>query len=280
MKTKRIMASVASAIIVASGGLNAYGSAVLADATSPTLYIDITYETADTIRADIMLSNFPEFANGGFLVNYDDGWEPVINSHTHRPSFTTSNCTGRWANSVYVGNNSDSNLFPVVFASIENQDFNGRFLSVYFTKNSNYSQTNSNINISFENGAEISTYNGLEIVSSDDPDSYIAPEITQVSEYMIGDLDGDNHIDATDASAVLAGLNTAGVHNISPRAIENNYHNFFPDALAPAAPDADKSGLINSADAASILDFYGSVMTNDVYEGQIGSMDIYEYYNN
>ena len=43
---------------------------------------------------------------------------------------------------------------------------------------------------------------------------------------------------------------------------------------------ASVASAINSADAAAILDFYGSVMTNDVYEGQIGSMDIYEYYNN
>ena len=151
---------------------------------------------------------------------------------------------------------------------------------MYFNKTDSYTSTNSNIEVGFENGLAIKSYNGNYIVRSEEPDSYIAPEITQTNEYMIGDLDGDYIVDATDASSLLYGLSIAGVGNLRPKYIENTYHNYFPRALAPAAPDADKNGLINETDATAIMSYYGSVMTSDVYEGQIGSMDIYEYYNN
>lgn len=280
MNVKKIVASIAQSMIAVSAGLNAVGSAVLAEATSPTVYVDITYETSTRIRADIIFENFPDFHHGGFLVRFDDGWEPALNVF-NEPDYTTQNCMTNYSNLLYVTQSSvDPQLCGVAFVQTANYAFNGRFISLYFNKTENYSASNSNIYVAFENGAVITNSNGVNIVSSNDPDSYVAPEITQTSEYMIGDLDGDNHVDATDASAVLYGLSVAGVDNISPRAIENTYHNYFPDALAPAAPDADKSGLINSDDATAIMHYYGSAMTNTDYEGQIGSMDVYEYYNN
>ena len=76
---KKIMSTLFASVMIVIVTFNAFGLATYAEATSPKFYVDITYETEDKIRADIMFENIPEFANGGFLVHYDTGWTPAIN---------------------------------------------------------------------------------------------------------------------------------------------------------------------------------------------------------
>lgn len=99
----------------------------------------------------------------------------------------------------------------------------------------------------------------------------------QANQYIIGDANGDGYVNALDSSAILTA--TKKTPSLNVYSIRKTYKNYFPNAASPSAPDADRSGVINSTDANKILDYYSAIAVGKPYTGSIGKIDVYEIFN-
>lgn len=273
-KFKKVLSTIMAASIV-SGSV----SAINALATSPRIYVDIVYEDANTPRADIYFENMPTLRAGGFHIALGDGWEAVtsiINGEevvefSRENATIPSFCLARWSE--------DYNAVFITFSgNTYNYDVNGKFVSIYIQKTANYTSQNATANLLVLDGDGLWHYpdNGTEVDCLEEF-AESNPIMLRADEYMIGDATGNHVIDARDASEILSGINSTGL--LSVHEIRNSYKNIFVNAESPAAPDADQNGYINSSDANAVLSYYAGSATGGTYEGSIGSISVYETYN-
>ena len=244
-------------------------------AASPKIVCDIVYNSSapanEKYRVDVKFSGMPKLLSGGFHVNIGSGWNIVKNSDGS-PKRTVIDCTTEDISTCRaIIDTRKSNCLFFVFYATERTDFNGRFVSFYITPNSSYSSANSAINISFENS------DNLAIDKNNTLTSVSTPVMLQANQYIIGDANGDGYVNAMDASTILSV--TKNTPSLNVYSIRKTYKNYFPKAASPSAPDADRSGVINSTDADKIIDYYAAVGSGKPYTGSIGKIDVYEIFN-
>lgn len=271
---KKMLSAVMAASIV-TGSV----SAINALAASPRIYVDIVYEDANTPRADIYFENVPRLKDIGIHLSIGDGWDTAkspFGGVKYTKIGTTSNVNGGFycRKADY-----DDNVLFITFAGTDgNYDFNGKFLSIYLEKTDDYTSENSTINV-FSIDGDMLWQNtggntGVNYITSV---METTPIMLRADEYIIGDANGDHFVDARDASEILTGIKNDEI--LSVYEIRNSYKDIFTKAEAPAAPDADQNGYIEKADAIETLRYYADTATGTPYEGRIGSINVYETYN-
>jgi hypothetical protein len=245
--------------------------AMNAFAATPKIYVDIVYENSTTIRADIKFSGMPKLLAGGFHVNFGSGWN-ISKKSNGNANYTTKYGTSSDCELFTVAMSGSDTVF-VTFGGSEALSYNGTFVSFYVTKSSSYSSTNSVINPQYLSGDFLSNASGNSIISTTQN-----PVMVRADEFVIGDANGDRVVNSLDASVILSAINNTGSLTVST--IASNYKTYFPNAAAPAAPDANQSGVINKTDADKIVDYYATVAVGGSYSGNIGKKDIYETFKN
>lgn len=246
-------------------------------AASPKIVCDIVYNSSapanEKYRVDVKFSGMPKLLLGGFHINIGKGWN-LVKTNAATPKFkrdgTTSEDTAGFKSAFYENNNNTS-LF-LTFTDSVKRDYNGTFVSFYVTKNSNNNSSNSAINISIERDDVIAIDEGNSIT-----ENLSTPVMLQANQYIIGDANGDGLVNALDSSTILTV--TKKTPSLNVYSIRKTYKNYFPKAASPSAPDADRSGVINSTDADKILDYYSAIAVGKPYTGSIGKIDVYEIFN-
>lgn len=269
---KKMLSAVMAASIV-TGSV----SAINALAASPRIYVDIVYEDANTPRADIYFENVPEICFAAFHIDIGEGWEIRMSDifpdemmcfvddslKGLLPTFFKQKDTAHYENGLFI-------TFAV--KNSLDLDMNGRVASVYLNKTDDYSPTTAAINVELlEND---------QLTDSEDnnyAETSVNPIMLRADEYIIGDANGDHFVDARDCSEILSGINDNDI--LSVYEIRNSYKDIFTKAESPAAPDADQNGYIEKADAIETLRYYADTATGTPYEGRIGSINVYETYN-
>lgn len=272
---KKMLSAVMAASIVAGSV-----SAINALAVSPRIYVDIVYEDANTPRADIYFENIPDINFVNIHLRIGDGWnyaESRVGGVDYTRVGTTSNISGSFLCRQLVAD--EHEIFISLAATTGyNYDFNGKFFSVYLEKTDQYTPENAVANIYTVDGDML-----WEDTGDRDGINYLGgvmetnPIMLRADEYIIGDANGDHRVDARDCSEILSGIDGDGV--LSVYEIRNSYKDIFTKAESPAAPDADQNGYINKKDSDDVLHYYASHQSGSTYEGSIGSINVYETFN-
>lgn len=190
----------------------------------------------------------------GALFKYDgDNFEPVTYNNTYlydvASPFTYSDAI-------------DTDLEQIsIAASASSGVGNGEFLTVYFKKKTNASPTAHPI--------EYITLDKLNYIiygESVQPITTPMPIGDRCGLYFVGDINGNGIVDSDDAMALLQAM--SGISSIS-ESQWSTYSNRFPNAVCFAQVDANDDGVITSADANAILNYYSQIMIGN-YTGPIG----------
>lgn len=288
MKMKKFLPAFVASVFMTSSVFTTTAFAIIAEASTPRIYVDIVYESDTQIRADVIFENMPETYSGGFHLNVADGWK--INDINDEGYFKIEklNYTGQDLGiGGKISTKGTNNTF-IYYYGEKNVNANGHFCSFYISKTDTYSETNSDISVYFEDNYPVYDYIGSQLPSGEyveyfrpnSNEEIELPKIEKVNEYIIGDANGDVYVNSKDASAILSAISNNGGNSFSVPLIESHFTRFFPYAKAPAAPDANNDGYISREDAELALNYYSSVSTGEDYVGAIGSKAVYEYYSN
>lgn len=276
MKTKKFLAPLVAVALMASAMPVANVSAANND---PRVYVDITYDDNGTARADIMFENMPAVACGGFHLAVGDGWDLKMNDIFNPPEieYETKGCTTEKIHCKPTVIQSGDNEVFVTFSSTNDYDLNGRFFSIYLEKNAKFTPYDAKINVIFkanENAKDsIATKTGKRVIDSVTDNS---PEMIGAYEYKIGDVNNDGYVDAIDSSLILSALEKNNNRSISVENIKHGFKSFFPDAICPESPDANKDKLISVSDSELIMKYYSHMSTNSEDNSRVGKLDFYE----
>lgn len=137
----------------------------------------------------------------------------------------------------------------------------GRFITVYFRKTS--SSATATMPVQYVNVAKL---NADEV-----PVNIPIPLNTNGYFARIGEINGNSVIDSNDAMALMQAL--SGIDSIT-EAQWDTYSNRFPNVTCFAQADANKDGVINTADVNEILSYYSKVLLG-TYTGSVGNYVVY-----
>lgn len=247
-------------------------------AASPKIVCDIVYDSSAAAnrkyRVDVKFSGMPKIYDAAFHVNVGSGWTISTNSNGGVIRQFSDNVND---NAGVTIQSRIGNLLFFTFSGAPNAaDYNGTVVSFYLTKKSGNNSSNSGINVELQEGDHFT--NGFD---NEGKPTYLAsvltPVMLQANQYIIGDANGDGYVNAMDASTILSV--TKKTPSLNVYSIRKTYKNYFPKAASPSAPDADRSGVINSTDAEKIVDYYAAVGSGKPYTGSIGKIDVYEIFN-
>lgn len=270
MKLKKFLAPLMAGVVTAAAVPVANVTAA-----SPRIFVDITYENNERIRADIMFENIDDCCGGNFHVEVGDGWN-LVYDNKDEIEFLKSGCKSE--GDIVVLEPRSTNDFVLAFAAKGDKNFNGHFGSFYLEKNSNFSPTNAKINVVFSNGGRIddfiATQNNRVIIGSD---SFNVPPMLSANEYIIGDANNDGRVNAIDASWILRATDNNKEYNVD--SIKDSYKNIFTEANCAAAPDATLDKVINEADAKAIAQYYADMSTIGYSNTRIGQHEFYEIFD-
>lgn len=96
--------------------------------------------------------------------------------------------------------------------------------------------------------------------------------------YMLGDVNGDLYVDASDASWILSALDDHGFeegNRVSVTFVQNHLSDWFPKAVCAKAADANEDGYISHEDASDVLTYYSCVSTGESGYKNIGNLYLY-----
>lgn len=258
--------------------VGAIGS-ISAMASGEKIYANIEPYSGSTYMVSIVMENLPDVFSGGFHVELAKGWDLVMDGSDI--DYTTEGCTASQAGQLEVKLDcltfTDENDVFIGFGTSDNKNYNGDFLKFKVKKNKYYSASTSAINIRFiPDDIIVKKISGdpkknKELILGED---YQPPVMLDSTQFVVGDADGDGIVDSFDASVLLNALEKQSAFNV--QAIRHTYKNYFPAALCAAAPDADKSGIINNTDVSRIMNYYSTIATGGTYTGTVGKVEVFE----
>jgi len=234
------------------------------------LYIDVVYDsTTSTYWANIEIDDL-EINSYGFYVDFGTGWEVVKG---RRGNIIIKNTNPGTTVLVEEDMVSDTdNIIFITGAASNVIDPDESLVSIQIAKTENYSINNSNINFVEES----MLLGGINTGNSDIISTVELPYMYRVEEFILGDVNTNNDINASDASTVLNVVANYG--NLNVYNIRNSFLNYFPNSLSAAVADVTKDGYITNEDAMAILSYYSHTSAGASYNGDIGKTDLYEVY--
>ena len=268
MKLRKFVSSLIAASVIATSA-----SSICAMATSPQVYADVERHSDGTYWVNVEFENMPDnLHSGGFHVDLGSGWEIVMVGNEPYAIRIAENVSMEFA--TQENDDNTESLF-IAMAIRDPYAVEGTLMTFQVAKTSNYSNTNAKVNINFDvPGNGLWTFDGTEKESI--LGSVETPVMLKANEYIIGDADGDGIVDASDSSAISAGIADHPIYSVYN--IRKTYNRYFPGAKASAAPDANQNGYINSTDASLVLSYYTKMATGADYDGVIGTIDVYEIF--
>ena len=273
MKLKKFLAPLMAAVITASAI-----PVSTVTAASPRIFVNITYENNERIRADIMFENIEDCCAGNFHVEVGDGWNLAYDNEG-KIEFLRNNCNSK--EDIVVLEPRSTNDFVLGFFVNGDRNFNGHFGSVYLEKNSNFSPTNAKVNVVFSNGGR---FDDFLINQNDDyiigADSFNVPPMLSANEYIIGDANNDGRVNAIDATWINMATGENNTQSYIVDEIKYTYKNYFPEANCAAAPDATLNGVIDYTDVEAIVQYYVDMSTTGQNNTRIGQREFYEIFDN
>lgn len=123
--------------IIASVVTVCSASSIIANASDPKIYVKIVPIDDNTVRADVMLRDWPEIASVGFHLNFGDGLDFI--DHDFDTVRTDSNGTTSRCFSL-ISDYKDNDVFITGGTARGNLDINGCFISIYAEKTASYSE--------------------------------------------------------------------------------------------------------------------------------------------
>ena len=121
----------------------------------------------------------------------------------------------------------------------------------------------------------IYTYHSANGVNFDSP-SVTAPvpfdATLKTESYNLGDIDNNEKIEITDAQSILEISNTTGSTSYSVSAANKNLSNLkkkYPKLVCGEVADVNRNGLIEEADAKSVLTYYSESNVGDAHHNTL-----------
>lgn len=109
--------------------------------------------------------------------------------------------------------------------------------------------------------------------SNETKDGVSAPDATVKTEsYNLGDIDNNEKIEITDAQSILEISNTTGSTSYSVSAANKNLSNLkkkYPKLVCGEVADVNRNGLIEEADAKSVLTYYSESNVGDAHHNTL-----------
>lgn len=251
-------------------------TAAQAASNEPKMYLDFVIESDGDIRADVVIENMPEFDSCGFHVVLGEGLK-FSKSTEGREVVSLGNPAMRGYNRI--GDHEVAlTMSDLLF---ENED--KRLVGFYVERTAVNNAFNSTANLEFRNTGNSNDYfansktNTTIYSAVGNVGSIYTPEMLESNEYLVGDVDGNGIINASDTSHVLRQIKYYGTKKISD--FNGDYNDAIEDLRGAYAADVNKDGYITQEDADLILRYYTLMMSDKPYDGEIGKIDIYEIYN-
>ena len=254
--TVAILASFA-ALNVDAAGKNQY-SVSYATLTQAVETADGTVIPAGAVAATVFVQG-----NTGFVANTltldIDGEYAVVTNADNRPVIAVGNaCPNAALGSAIFGDS-----VCVTLATGDSCTNNGSIFTIYATNEANSTSEFVTIN-SVDPVDNITPASGM-----DDPNAAGTNVIVETDEnyvyyyFLSGDADGNDTVNAVDASTILSVVNNVPGHELVVSTY--SFHDYFPHIFTRAQPDANQQGTINSTDAELILNYTAMVGLNPNY---------------
>ncbi|GEM_PF-1831668 len=281
MKNLRALLSAITLSLTAATAISAVpvinSSAAQAANNEPKVYLDFVVESDGDIRADVVMENMPEISSGSFYVALDEGLRFTKDTEGYDNEILNSL---RGASTAY--NIISDNLAVFSFSNQSDRNLNGHIVGFYVERTQFNNPYNSTGKIDFKSsrntfGFLLGIDSGFMYYPEDGLGSVNTPDMLESNEYLVGDVDGDGRINASDTSHVLRQVQVYSEIKISD--FNGNYNDAIADLRGAYAADVNKDGYITQADADLILRYYTLMMSGKPYDGEIGKIDIYEIYN-
>lgn len=270
-----ILTSATAVCSITAINSHAYDSS---QSNTPDIHLDIKIDETGSIRADVIMENMPKFSNAILQFNLGTNWEAEAKpSGKLHFNYTDVTITEAEMYESQASSFPTGNYATIVVASVyEDLDFNGTFISFYIKKTDTFDWSTAGINI-VKNPERYSIVdsNGNEYLNNIF-DS--VPTMVGSGEYLVGDVDNDHYINSSDTSRIMRFLKLNG-DSISLSDISSNFNEAIPDLRSAYAADVDKNGYIDQDDANLTLRYYTLMLSEQPYDGYIGTTDIYEIYN-
>lgn len=285
-----------SACMLASTAISTYADFVVDGyPNSPTFSLELEYVDQEYIENSIWgsklqtgdiavhcnVSNQEGIGEGGFAIKFffGDGYD-ILNPK--RPYFDEElelrdigDQTGYALSHTYKAD--QENACVIVFSygtTLDNKDclYGDYSITTFIRKNSNYSESNSNIACGV-----------MSCISDSGNMNYSVPvknvtigeSTSNPTPYMLGDVNGDNTVDLTDATTAWTAicehnLQESGKYSVS--FVNSHLDDWFPDAVCGEAGDVNQDSFISRTDSDMILTYYAETSVNNVTEDDIGEM--------
>ncbi len=267
-----IISTVVSSLLIAS-----IQSVSVSATDSPCAYAKCVYVDGNRVRVDVYLENVSSFSSVGFRVDLGDGFDVAYKPYN--PSIVWKEGTGtydEYAYGITLQNNNNSNGVVVLCALTESCPmlYDIPFVSFYVYKNSSATNYNTTASVVFpENIGEINDEFSSPTLHYDSSHIQQIP-MTKLVEYVLGDVDGNDTVNNSDAIALSYALNQ-DPYQYNVYSIENSYTQYFPNAKDSYALDPNENGIVSDSDSVAILQYVG---LGNNYSGNIGRHFYHSYY--
>lgn len=251
-----------------------------------SIYARLEYCSNTRVRVDIMIDNFSAVEYGGFHVELGEGLDFVTD--TNYPDLLEYETAGTYASQGTMVeaciDPTMSNGAFITFARSQPIPTNLNIPLISFYADKNAYSTDANTTASVVSRSNNNAYDYIvDIVPNQDPEEILLseisiPEMLTSTEYLVGDVNNDGYINATDASCILVAMNNNFNVPVSVHSIDSHFNMFFPNAKTKESPDANKDEWIDSDDSDEIMSYYSAMSAGQTYNGYVGQVNYYETY--
>ena len=226
------------------------------------------------MRGDVIFNNMPQIRGCAFRILLGEGLEFVPYRGTN---YLSNYGDGMYGLRTFNPFNNNHGL-TFVYASTEDEDWDGCMFSFYVEPTDSYLPTNSSAYIDFGNNygyLENSSgrFYGPPTIST----GVDLPVISETGEFMYGDANDSGNVDGSDTTKIQSAITENG-GPIDLSAFSEGDLTALPSYKTAFAADVDNDGYITSNDASAVLSYYVIVGSGLTYTGNIGTTDIYEIY--
>lgn len=253
-KLKKISAAlIATALTAGCAGMLPVNAISVNDVPGLDYEVTVTPVSNKRLAVTLNFTKNPGVSSIGIGVNYDDNCIPDTEA-TDVPKGTSVTSANTYLHYT---------LCPILFGKQTKGTFSATFYyDLKDTVDSGHTFSTC-IYIFHGNGAYFDTTD----VTSRPIDATLKTE-----SYNLGDIDNNEKIEITDAQSILEISNTTGSTSYSVSAANKNLSNLkkkYPKLVCGEVADVNRNGLIEEADAKSVLTYYSESNVGDAHHNTL-----------